>query len=136
MFKRLLILRAVFVLSAPLLTASLILGSVASDLVSSPAVAADLASAKAVVDAAKAKGLVGEQADGYLGFVTETVDAATKAAVEDINAGRAAVYRDTAAKTGVSLEAAGEATAKLLIDRLPAGQFYKPVGGTWIKKPG
>ena len=135
MFKRFSILRAMFVFSAPLLTGSLMLGSLASGLASSPAIAADLASAKAAVDAAKAKGLVGEQADGYLGFVTETADAATKAAVEQINAGRAAVYRDTAAKTGVSPEAAGEATAKLLIDKLPAGQFYKPLGGTWTKKP-
>ncbi len=135
MFKRFFVLRLVFMLSAPLLGASLILGSFASGLASSPAIAADPVSAKAVVDAAKAKGLVGEQADGYLGLVTEAVDAATKAAVEGINAGRAAVYRDTAAKTGVSPEAAGEATAKLLIDRLPAGQFYKPLGGTWTKKP-
>ena len=135
MLKRFLKLPLTLALSVSLLPASLVLGSVASGLAPSPAVAADLASAKATVDAAKAKGLVGEQADGYLGLVTGSADAPTEAAVTEINAGRAAVYRDTAAKTGVSPETAGEATAKLLIAKLSAGQFYKPLGGAWTKKP-
>ena len=135
MFKRFLKLPLAFALSAPLLAASLALGTVASGLEPSPAVAADLAGAKATADAAKAKGLVGEQADGYLGLVTGSADAPTVAAVQAINAGRAAVYRDTAAKTGVSPGAVGEATGKLLIAKLPAGQFYKPLGGAWTKKP-
>lgn len=135
MLKRYLKLPLTFTLSAPLLAVSLALGTVTSGLVPLSAAAADLASAKAAIDAAKAKGLVGEQADGYLGLVTGSADAATEAAVKEINAGRAAVYRSTAAKTGVSPEAAAEATGKLLITKLPAGQFYKPLGGGWTKKP-
>ncbi|HSS13593.1 MAG TPA: DUF1318 domain-containing protein, partial [Rhizomicrobium sp.] len=71
---------------------------------------ADLASDKAVVLAAKAAGTVGEQADGYLGFVNGSADAAVTAAVNEINAGRRAVYTQTASKSGVTPDAAGQAT--------------------------
>ena len=95
---------------------------------------ADAASDKAAVDAAKAAGKVGEQADGYLGYVSGSADAATTAAVTSINAGRADIYASTAAKTGVTRDAAGQATGAQLISRLPAGQFFKPLDGAWTKK--
>lgn len=95
---------------------------------------ADLASDKAKVDAAKAAGTVGEQGDGYLGYVSGSADATTTAAVTAINAGRANVYRQTAAKSGVTAEAAGQATGTQLLAKVPAGQFYKPLGGSWTKK--
>ena len=94
---------------------------------------AQSAAAKAAVDAGKAAGTVGEQADGFLGVVSGG-DAALRAAVAEINAGRAAVYKDTAAKTGVTPEAAGQATAKQLYARLAPGQYWKPLGGGWTKK--
>jgi len=95
---------------------------------------AQSASAKAAVDAAKARGVVGEQGDGYLGFVSGSADPAVKAAVDEINAGRAKVYKDTAAKTGVTESAAGQATALQLFARLPTGAYYRPVGGDWTRK--
>jgi hypothetical protein len=95
---------------------------------------ADAASDKAAVDAAKAAGVVGEQADGYLGFVKGSADGAITAAVTAINAGRADVYAQTASKSGVTRDAAGQATGTLLIDKLPAGQYYKPLSGGWTKK--
>ncbi|MBA2589579.1 MAG: YdbL family protein [Alphaproteobacteria bacterium] len=95
---------------------------------------ADLASDKAAVEAAKAAGAVGEQADGYLGFVSGSADGAVTAAVNEINAGRANVYADTAAKTGVTRDAAGQATGAQLIGRVPGGQFFKPLGGGWTRK--
>ena len=94
---------------------------------------ADLASDKVAVDAAKAAGKVGEQADGYLGIVSGA-DAATSAAVDDINAGRRAVYGQTAAKSGVTPDAAGQATGAQLIAKTPPGQYIKPLGGSWTKK--
>lgn len=100
----------------------------------SAAHAADLTAAKAVVDAAKAQGIVGEQGDGFLGLVTGSADAQVAAAVQAINGGRRAVYSQTAAKSGVTPEAAGEATGKLLLERVPPGQYYKPLGGSWIKR--
>ena len=95
---------------------------------------AQSAAAKATVDAAKAAGTVGEQADGYLGFVSGSADGATTAAVNAINAGRADVYAQTAAKSGTTREAAGQATGVQLIARTPGGQFIKPLGGSWSRK--
>jgi hypothetical protein len=94
---------------------------------------ADLAADKAAVDAAKVAGTVGEQADGYLGIVSGA-DGAITAAVNEINAGRRQVYTQTATKSGVSPDAAGQATGAQLIAKVPAGQFFKPLGGAWTKK--
>lgn len=91
--------------------------------------------AKAAVDAAKAQGLVGEQADGFLGFVKASSDPALKAAVDEINQGRAALYRQAAAKNGVSVEAAGASAYTTVVQaRIKPGEFYKPAGGGWVQK--
>lgn len=90
---------------------------------------------KAAVDKAKAEGLVGEQADGFLGFVKPSNDAALKAAVADINQGRAALYRQAAAKNGVPVEAAGAAAYTSVVQaKLKPGDYYKPAGGGWMRK--
>ena len=94
---------------------------------------ADLAADKAAVEAAKAAGTVGEQGDGYLGIVS-SADGTVTAAVNAINAGRADVYAQTAAKSGVTRDAAGQATGAQLIARTPAGQYVKPLGGGWTRK--
>jgi uncharacterized protein YdbL (DUF1318 family) len=97
-------------------------------------VTAQTAAQKAAVDAAKAAGQVGEQGDGFLGFVTPSTDPMLAAAVAAINAGRMQVYRETAMKTNVTPEAAGQATAEQLFARLPAGQFFRPLNGNWTRK--
>lgn len=89
---------------------------------------------KSIVDAAKARGQIGEQGDGYLGFVTPSTDPTLAAAVAAINSGRMQAYRDTAMRTGVSVDAAGQATAQQLFTRLPPGQFFKPLSGDWTRK--
>jgi len=94
---------------------------------------ADLAADKVTVDAAKAAGKVGEQADGYLGIVAGA-DGTITAAVNTINAGRREVYSQTAAKSGVTPDAAGQATGAQLIAKVPSGQYIKPLGGAWTKK--
>jgi len=94
---------------------------------------ADLAADKVTVDAAKAAGKVGEQADGYLGIVAGA-DGTITAAVNTINAGRREVYSQTAAKSGVTPDAAGQATGAQLIAKVPGGQYTKPLGGAWTKK--
>ena len=112
------------------------LGFAAASLVSVTATpaAAQTAAEKTAVDGAKARGLVGEQGDGYLGFVTPSTDPMLAAAVAAINAGRMQVYRETAMRTGVTVDAAGQATAQQLFMRLPPGQFFKPLMGDWTRK--
>jgi uncharacterized protein YdbL (DUF1318 family) len=99
------------------------------------AAVAQTAEAKAAVDAAKAAGVVGEQGDGFLGFVTGAADPALKSAVAEINAGRAAVYREAAARSGATPAAAGaSAFVNAIQPRLKPGQFYRPNGGGWVRK--
>jgi uncharacterized protein YdbL (DUF1318 family) len=95
---------------------------------------ADPAGSKAIVDSAKAQGVVGEQGDGFLGLVRASADSAVAAAVAEINSGRAAVYKDAAARSGVTPAAAGEAAAKQILQRIPSGQYYKLMGGAWTRK--
>jgi len=95
---------------------------------------AQSAAQKAAVDAAKAGGQVGEQGDGFLGFVTPSTDPMLAAAVAAINAGREQVYRDIAMKSNVTPAAAGQATAEQLFARLPSGQFFRPLNGNWTRK--
>ena len=98
-----------------------------------PAIA-QTAAAKAAVEAAKAAGIVGEQADGFLGFV-KPGDSALQAAVAEINAGRAQLYREAAAKNGVSAAAAGaSAYTNVVQARLKPGEYFKPAGGGWTRK--
>jgi hypothetical protein len=124
--------RAIFI---PAFAYILIVPATAALLTLSPVPAmAQSAAAKAAVDAAKARGVVGEQGDGYLGFVTPSTDPTLAAAVAEINSGRMQVYRDTAMKTGVTPDAAGQATAQQLFSRLTAGQYFKPLDGNWVRK--
>lgn len=81
----------------------------------------------------RASGQVGEQGDGFLGCVS-SCDAATRAAVADINARRAQAYREVAQRTGASEAAAGQAAAQRLIANLSPGQYSRPLGGAWTRK--
>jgi uncharacterized protein YdbL (DUF1318 family) len=110
-------------------------GAVLAALALPVAAQAQSASTKATVDAAKSAGIVGEQADGFLGFVTGAADPAIKAAVAETNAGRAEIYSQAAAKNGVTPAAAGAAAFESVVKaKLRPGDFYKPAGGGWVRK--
>jgi hypothetical protein len=99
------------------------------------AAVAQSAQTKATVDSAKSAGIVGEQADGFLGFVTATADPAIKAAVAETNAGRAQLYDQAAAKNGVTSAAAGAAAYQGVVQtKLRPGDYYRPPGGGWTRK--
>jgi len=109
--------------------------SVVGAAVLASAAQADVAQSKALVDAAKAAGTVGEQADGFLGFVKPAGDAALKAAVDEINAGRAQLYREAAARNNVTPAAAGGSAFQTVItSKLRPGDYYRPEGGAWTRK--
>lgn len=96
---------------------------------------AQSAQTKATVDSAKAAGVVGEQADGFLGFVTAAADPAIKAAVAETNAGRAQLFSQAAAKNGVTPAAAGAAAFEsVVLGRLRPGDYFRPAGGGWTRK--
>lgn len=116
-------------------TIKTILAGAAGALLIAGAALADPAQSKALVDAAKSQGAVGEQSDGYLGFVRPASDAGLKEAVAEINAGRAQLYRQAAARNGVTPEAAGAAAFKTIVEaKLQAGEYYRSADGAWVKK--
>lgn len=92
------------------------------------------ASSKATVDAAKSAGIVGEQADGYLGLVTGTASSEIRAAVNDINIQRKQAYTRMARDKGESVENVGKVFALDLISRVPSGQMYRDGNGSWKRK--
>ncbi|MBX6323785.1 MAG: YdbL family protein, partial [Rhodospirillaceae bacterium] len=102
--------RSPSVLRAALVAAGLILAPAAvAPWTAAPAVAAD------ALAQAKAAGLVGEQPDGYLGFVKSPVPADVAALVADVNAKRKAEYEKIARETGTSPQQVGAVTFEKLL---------------------
>lgn len=85
-------------------------------------------------DEAKAKGLIGEQSNGYLGIVTSSPTADLKSLVSDINAKRKAAYANSAQKAGVERNVFEARMGQRLQDKTPKGQFIKLPNGKWKRK--
>lgn len=83
---------------------------------------------------AKAQGLVGEKADGYLGIVKSGAPADVRAMVDDINARRRDHYRTIAQRNNTSLSVVEQLAGKKAIEKTPAGQYVQPPSGGWVKK--
>jgi uncharacterized protein YdbL (DUF1318 family) len=80
-------------------------------------------------EAARAAGQIGEQPDGYLGFVTSPTPA-IRDLVTDINIKRKAAYT-RGAPQGSTVEQFAFTTACNLIAKTKAGEKYKGPDGTW-----
>ncbi len=92
------------------------------------------AQAASAVSAAKAAGVVGEQADGYLGF-KGAASGALKSEVDGINIKRRAAYTQTATTRGVTVkEAAAAVGCQTLASRVTDGQIYALPDGVWHVK--
>lgn len=84
---------------------------------------------------AKAKCIVGEQADGYLGFADESAaDEALKREVRSVNQQRRAAYEQLAQRNGVSVDVTAALTAEKLLNQAPSGQCIRDQSGRWTKK--
>jgi uncharacterized protein YdbL (DUF1318 family) len=82
----------------------------------------------------KADGLIGEQADGYLGLVTQNVPADIRQLVNEVNAKRKAGYQEIAAKQGTSLAEVEKVGGKTAIEKTLRGNYIRDESGTWRKK--
>lgn len=90
---------------------------------------------RAVVNDAKAQGIVGEMADGFVGVRDEgRMTPAIRAAISTMNAGRAELYREAAASAGTDAAAAGASSFQQRFGSIPAGQWYRDASGTWRQK--
>ncbi|OCG18367.1 MULTISPECIES: YdbL family protein [unclassified Gilliamella] len=80
---------------------------------------------------AKAQGVVGEQADGYLGVVKNEGNATEIAQL--INQARKAQYQKVSAESNVPLSEVEKKAGSKAQDKTPAGQYIKRQG-QWLKK--
>lgn len=89
---------------------------------------------KSLIDAAKAQGSVGEQADGYVGVRT-SVSADVQTAIAATNSARRQVYAASAADVGTSTEvAAARMFEAQLLPRITSGQWYRNASGQWVQR--
>ena len=82
----------------------------------------------------KADGLIGEQANGYIGLVTANVPADIKKLVNEVNAKRKAGYQKIAAKQGVSLSEVEKVGGNTAIEKTLKGNYIRDPSGAWRKK--
>lgn len=93
----------------------------------------------AIVDQARLDQLVGEEATGYLGLVTDTKLTEGKnapsdldARVQNINIQRKALYTDLATKDGVTVSEVAQTTACILLrDKVKVGEAYRTEDTEW-----
>ncbi len=84
----------------------------------------------------RATGLVGEQADGYLGLVG-AAPGDVRAQMESINIQRRAAYTQLAAQRGATIEEVAAATAcQIFASRILPNQFYRLLDGVWRRRNG
>lgn len=88
------------------------------------------------VDQAISAKIVGEQANGYLGFVKPATSAQgdLQRQVNEINARRRTVYTEVAGKTGGTIDQAATVQAMKQIQKLNNGEYLKDLSGSWCAK--
>jgi len=82
----------------------------------------------------KADGLIGEQANGYIGLVQQNVPADIRKLVDEANAKRREGYQEIAAKQGVSLESVELVGGNTAIEKTLPGNYVRDASGVWRKK--
>lgn len=85
------------------------------------------------LDEAQAKGLLGENASGYL-EMTPRGNEEAKALMTDINAKRKEKYQSIAIKQKTDLKSIEKIAGEKIAEKLNAGEFYKDANGQWHKK--
>jgi uncharacterized protein YdbL (DUF1318 family) len=91
-----------------------------------------------VIEAARADGQVGEQADGYLGVRDANASADLRARVQQNNIKRRAYYTETATQRGATVEAMGAALAceQIARGRIAPGHWYRTEAQEWRQRIG
>ncbi|MCV6587979.1 MAG: YdbL family protein [Marinobacterium sp.] len=83
---------------------------------------------------AKARGLVGERSNGYLGIVVSQPDQAIRVLVEDINRKRRTAYQSKARKAGVDLKVIELRVGERLHQRALPGHYVQDGQGRWSRR--
>ena len=93
-----------------------------------------IAAAESPLTQPKADGLIGEQADGYIGLVAQNAPADIRKLVADVNAQRKAGYQKIAEKQGTSLSEVEKVGGNTAIEKTLPGNYIRDASGTWYRK--
>lgn len=85
------------------------------------------------LQSAKAQGLVGEQADGYLGIPNGPGSDEVQKLVADINLKRRAHYQEIATGNGTTLDAVEALAGQKLVQSAKSGEYVRGTDNVWIK---
>ena len=112
-----------------------LLGAVATPtfLTSAPA-AAQAGDAKQVVDSAKASGLIGETAGGFLAVV-DSAPRDVVNAMNEINIRRKSLYTQLARKQNVQIDVVAAVTAEKVRAKAKSGEKFLNKAGEWVTIP-
>ncbi len=80
----------------------------------------------------KAKGIIGENYQGYLAFLSDNKEGLK--VVEDENSDREKIYSYIAKKEGATIELVGQRRAKKIAEHANPGDFLQKEDGTWYQK--
>jgi uncharacterized protein YdbL (DUF1318 family) len=85
------------------------------------------------LDEAQTKGLLGENASGYL-EMTPRGNAEANTLMNDINLQRKAKYQSIADKQKTDLKSIEKIAGEKITSKLNSGEFFKDADGQWHKK--
>lgn len=83
--------------------------------------------------AAKSSGLVGEKPNGLIEATLPNPSPELSELIQTTNAGRLAVYKESAAKQGIPLKEVQAIAAQKIYDMANPGEFVS-INGKWVKK--
>lgn len=84
------------------------------------------------LEEAKAKGLVGEKSNGYLGLVDQA-NREAQALADEINKKRRQAYQEIARRDGANLSTVESLAGEKAIEKTKAGNYIEGPDG-WVKK--
>jgi len=83
---------------------------------------------------AKGQGLVGEQRDGYVGFVVSNVPAEVTELVGQVNAERRQRYQQIAQQNSISIDQVQALAYQQAAEATQSGHFLQNAAGDWVRK--
>lgn len=125
---------SVAAISASLLGAGVATTAAISATATAQSSSAQTQSAKQIVDAAIARGEIGETAAGYLAPVDGSASSAVMAAMREINIIRKSLYTKTSNKTGESVDVVAALTGEKQLAKSAPGTKILTREGRWVTK--
>jgi len=82
----------------------------------------------------KSQRLAGEQANGYVGIISENASTEIKNMVNEVNSKRRTIYQKLATQQKISLAEVEKLAGARNIGKTPSGQLIRESSGSWITK--